>query len=684
MENCTSISRFPRHFLKKNALFFIVFCCFFYACLPPSPEPKDSVLLNFSDNPQAQWALHHWTKGQVDSLALGLESKWATQRYWSAKGLASCILPQKEPRLSALLRDSIREVSQMAAFAIGQQFNQDYTVDLTAAFIRKDSLSVNNLLNANILEAIGKCAPQEYLAYLAGVVSYRPSDDYLVRGQTLGIYRFGQRGIVSTEAVNRMANIAMDARYAAENRMIAANYLLRMQQVDLAPYQDLLIQAIKGTKNPDLIALLTTCLSRIPNQNTLAYLTESFGKTQEVSSLVAGLQVSQQYPYAEMGSLVSPLLRHEAYWVRHQAAEAIVQTAQAADFSKMKRESFQVEDEVVNAKLLGGMSKTFPVYYYESRRQVRDSLLALYGQSKNVAQTLVILESMAYDWENIDFLLNLFQTTKTIPVKTKTFEALAHFLFEFAEKDWPPSFRYSQLPSKLFEALMAYFFEGDVAAVSILSEKMEKHPKLFQEKGVELARLTEVYHKLVLPRDLEAARSLAQAMAEWSNTAYEEVMAIEYTEPDYKILEEWKEGSLLLVKTTKGNMTMQLFPDIAPATVSAFLKLVKSNYYTRKKFHRIVPNFVVQTGCPRSDGFGALDFSLRSEFDFYHFSGRGWVGMASAGRHSESQQFFITLTTTPHLDGKYTLFGKIVEGLDILYKLIPEDYIIAIEIVNRK
>jgi cyclophilin family peptidyl-prolyl cis-trans isomerase len=675
---------FVGYLSQKRALFAFGLCSFFFACLPPSPEPKDTVRLDFSDNTQAQWALHHWTQGQVDSLAFGLESKWATQRYWSAKGLASFVLPQKDPRLSALLRDSLREVSQMAAFAIGQQFNQAYTEDLTAAFVRKDSISVNNLLNATILEAIGKCAPQEYLNYLASVASYRPSDDYLVKGQALGIYRFGQRGIVSTEAVKRMAEIATDGRFAAENRMVAANYLLRMQQVDLQPYQDLLIQAIRGTKNADLITLLTACLARVPNQITLEYLSETLSSSSEVSTLVAGLQATQQYPYAVVGSLVLPLLRHEAYWVRYQAAEAIAQTAQAADFSKMKRESFTVDDPVLKAKLLGGMSKAFPSYYYESRRQVRDSLLALYGQSKNVAQTLEIIESMAHDWDNIDFLANLFQTTKTTPVKTKTFEVLARFLFEFSEKEWPPAFRYSPLPSSLFDQLLSYFYEGDVAAVSILSEPMRKHPGLFQEKGVELANLKEVYQRLILPRDLEAARALGQAMAVWGDYPYQEVMAPEYTEPDYKWLEDWKEGSLLLIKTTQGNMTLQLFPDKAPASVSAFLKLVKSNYYTKKKFHRVVPNFVVQTGCPRSDGFGGLDFSLRSEFDFHHFSGRGWVGMASAGRHSESQQFFITLGTTPHLDGKYTLFGKIVEGMDVLYKLIPEDYIIGIEIVNRK
>jgi cyclophilin family peptidyl-prolyl cis-trans isomerase len=669
--------------LIQGLLLFFIFSFSFNSCIPPDPKERDFVKKDFLDNSDALWALHHWTQGNLDSLRHGLESDHSTIRYWSAKGIASYILPEKEERLVKLLKDTVKEVAVMAAFAMGQQYNEIYTEDLVRGFISKDSNSVNSIFNATILEAIGKCAKIEYLGYLAGIDSYRPNDDFLVKGQVMGIYRYGQRGIVSTDALNRMVVVATDGRFSTENRTIAANYLQRIKSANLEPYQDLIIQAIKSTKNIDLRVQLLTCLARIPSGVTYDYILSILEKSEEIPITIAALQVLKQYPYSKIRNWIEPLLEHKEDWIRYQAAETIVQTASVSDYAKMKNEKLNPKDEVVRSRLLGGMSKTLPYYYFDSRRQIRDSLAALYGQSKNVAQTLEIIESMSHDWENHSFLLDLFLTTKTLPVKTKAYEVLTNFLWEIEEQGAYPSQRLSQAQTLILERVMEFFSSGDVAAVSILGEKMRKHPVFFQEKGIGISLLEGVFRSLNLPRDLEAARSLAKAISVWKSTDYDEIMATVYSETEGKILEDWGEDSRLLIKTTKGNMKMQLFPDKAPATVSNFLKLVKANYYTRKKFHRIVPNFVVQSGCPRSDGYGSLDFCLRSEFDVHHFVQRGYVGMASAGKHSESLQFFITLSAAPHLDGQYTLFGKIVEGHQILHRLIPDDYIMGIEILKE-
>ena len=106
-----------------------------------------------------------------------------------------------------------------------------------------------------------------------------------------------------------------------------------------------------------------------------------------------------------------------------------------------------------------------------------------------------------------------------------------------------------------------------------------------------------------------------------------------------------------------------------------FLNLVNKKYYTGKVFHRIVPNFVVQTGCSRGDGYGSEPFSIRSELPQIYYDKGGYVGMASAGNHTESTQWFITETATPHLDGNYTIFGKLTEGMDVVEKLTQEDKI---------
>jgi cyclophilin family peptidyl-prolyl cis-trans isomerase len=95
----------------------------------------------------------------------------------------------------------------------------------------------------------------------------------------------------------------------------------------------------------------------------------------------------------------------------------------------------------------------------------------------------------------------------------------------------------------------------------------------------------------------------------------------------------------------------------------------------------VVPNFVVQTGCPRGDGFGSLDFTIRSEVAGTYYNEEGYLGMASAGPHTEGTRFFITHSPTPHLDGRYTIFGKVISGMQVIHQLEMGDSISQINIL---
>lgn len=133
--------------------------------------------------------------------------------------------------------------------------------------------------------------------------------------------------------------------------------------------------------------------------------------------------------------------------------------------------------------------------------------------------------------------------------------------------------------------------------------------------------------------------------------------------------------------TSKGEITLSLFPGRAPVSVTSFVQLANQGFYNGKAFHRVVPNFVIQTGCPRGDGFGGLDFTLRSELNGNYYDDEGYVGMASAGPHTEGTQFFITHSPTPHLDGRYTIFGKVTSGMDVVQKITMGDIITQINIL---
>lgn len=131
--------------------------------------------------------------------------------------------------------------------------------------------------------------------------------------------------------------------------------------------------------------------------------------------------------------------------------------------------------------------------------------------------------------------------------------------------------------------------------------------------------------------------------------------------------------------TSRGPILIRLLPGDAPLTCRNFLRLASRGLYRGSVLHRVVPNFVVQTGDPRGDGWGGPGYAIRSEFGRPRYE-RGTVGMASSGKDTEGSQFFITHSRQPHLDGRYTVFGRVVEGQGVVDALQVGDRVLDVEI----
>ncbi|KUO58855.1 hypothetical protein APF79_11860 [bacterium BRH_c32] len=132
-----------------------------------------------------------------------------------------------------------------------------------------------------------------------------------------------------------------------------------------------------------------------------------------------------------------------------------------------------------------------------------------------------------------------------------------------------------------------------------------------------------------------------------------------------------------LVKTNKGEIKIELMPEIAPITVGSFTKLVNEKFFDNIIFHRVVPNFVIQTGDPSGTGWRGPGYDIISETSTFPYK-EGMIGMASAGKDTEGSQWFIMHSYYPHLNGKYSLFGKVISGMDTVNNIDQDDKIISI------
>ena len=135
-----------------------------------------------------------------------------------------------------------------------------------------------------------------------------------------------------------------------------------------------------------------------------------------------------------------------------------------------------------------------------------------------------------------------------------------------------------------------------------------------------------------------------------------------------------------LFETDRGPIKVELLPDKAPLTVANFVNLARRGFYDGLNFHRVIADFMIQGGCPEGSGRGGPGYRFEDEAGNGVGHARGVLSMANAGPNTNGSQFFITHVATPWLDGKHTVFGKVVEGLDVVDAIAQGDAIHSVKI----
>jgi cyclophilin family peptidyl-prolyl cis-trans isomerase len=284
------------------------------------------------------------------------------------------------------------------------------------------------------------------------------------------------------------------------------------------------------------------------------------------------------------------------------------------------------------------------------------------------------LIAVAEDPGNYKFILDRMQNTDIPVIKTACIKGLLNIA---VSKSFARLRNDSQ--KEIIDQLVSSLQSGDVGLVTeslgVLDLDLDRYG---YETTVIIQRAEQ---NLQLPRDMEAHIGLQQKLANINGTTYSLKDDLQFTHQiDWKSLDEIGSSNQAVIETNKGSFSIDLYPDISPGTVANFVDLVNLNYYAGKPLHRVVPGFVIQGGCNRGDGYGSLDYNIRSELSQVYYDEPGYMGMASAGNHTESAQWFVTQGASPHLDGRYTIFGKVSDGMEVVYRVEVGDTIQRITI----
>lgn len=659
-------------------LFMLVTMVAFHSCVPPERKVNKSIDFDLSDQ-KIQQLLRYKDMRAGDSLLAGLSDPSPTYRMVAAQAFASIQDDRFLDTLTSLLTDPVAEVREAAAFAIGQTGSEKAEQALVDAFAREDTSGYFFRFNATILEAIGKCGNPKNLHSLSTISSYTPKDTVLLLGQVRGIYYYALRGIILSEGTVTMVNYAIEDKWPAEVRVIAANYLARAKNLQLQPFIPDLILTLRKDTHPHIRIPLITALGKSKDEAVQETFRELYDQASDYRLRGQIIRSLGDFSHAEVDDLIIKAIRDPHPHVQLLAAAHLLEhgtEAQALQYRQLANDTFFWPTK---AMLYRATNRHIPYYYTITKNNLRFQIMRAYRNATSPYERGALVEALSEDTRNHPFLLELARDEdEHAYVRISAAEGLKYML-------GLSDFRnvYGVGAGRIMESVYAFFREaalsGDAGLAAVAAGVFHEEKIGWSKRDWQF--LKDGLDSLEMPKEIETYRLLQEA---WAKRTGEEIVPFPAPAASpfaWDLLERLGDSATAVVTTDRGEFAIRLMTVQAPGSVDLFVRSARGGYYDGKAFHRVVPNFVVQGGCPRGDGYGNSEQLIRSEFAQLYYDDEGWVGLASAGKDTEGVQFFITHTPTPHLDGKYTIIGKVKSGMDAVHKLIQGDRIQNITIL---
>ncbi|MEM9052157.1 MAG: peptidylprolyl isomerase [Bacteroidota bacterium] len=609
----------------KNLFFIALSGALVFSCGKPENDPVEQSPFN---DPMVVEMYDAAAAGDTAYIAKFANAKEAVYRTVYAKLMAS-IQPDTAPEaLEDLLMDPIPYVRLYSAFAVGQIGNQKSLPALEKAF-KKATIPE---IKAELLEAIGKCADENAMEYL---ITHNPNTAIEEGGKMWGVYRGMLVGQLKEEHLEVV--VAHLQSNEEETRLAAANILSRQKSFDLNAYSDEILEVALDEPAKEVKAALGNALSK--TEKAAEFSENSLENSDDPLIRIVALK-GLPNPEDHIATLEDALIS-ESPWEAMTAASRLSELSDYEPSASIIAAARTTEIPEVRAFVAGALLKSNPEagseFYKESwtyfENDVKRSvLLSVWAQIPSGIDTL----------KQYLFLDNPLGTGATMAYieGVKVFPEWKTYFSAFADR-------------ALSEGLLAqtYLFVGAIAESD-------------EETLISAKQLESALESFKSPDLVEGYIAIADLLKQKFDKDVPE-MEIQYQKNDWDFFRKLGLKPRMVVYSGAEIIEITLVPEDAPMSCTRIAKLAKSGFYDGTHLHRIVPGFVSQGGGPRGDGFGSGKDLLRSEFSSLKY-GSGVVGLASAGRDTESCQFFFTHMPTPHLDGRYTIIGATDDDLSRL------------------
>ncbi len=568
-------------------------------------------------------------------------------------------------------------IRMAGAFALGQSYDSLNAPKLIQLIEKEEKPLVRGMM----YDALGKCGNLEDLNWLAE----REMDFQESEGQAMGIMRFGMRGISSDAGNTRMVAICADGS-SVVGLGYASYHLARYASTEWLQANPVIIrQLFDNERNSIVRSQLIKAVIRAEDEEAWS-LVEHILKSDEDYRVKVNIMTSiKLIPWNKVGPLIYKYAIGEDPGLAIAAAEAIQKNAVYTDLTIHLKSIDQAKNWRSRAILL---DKGLELVKGKKAltKKLEKQLFEYFAIARHASEKGWLLKGLVHDLNQFSVLEDEIRKANAPVITTNALETLISMM----KSDEYEKFKEDQakegldIDQKFLDILKQAIISEDITSVSIAALALADPGLNFKSKIQDLDFLKSTLDNMQAPEKVEARNALVYALSYFMDKKAPPMAAPGYNHPiDWERVQAIDPEQLVAFVTSKGEVIVKLNLNWCPGTVSAFLELAEGGFYNGGIIHRVVPNFVAQDGCPRGDGWGGPEFTIRSEFTPAPFV-EGTLGMASAGQDTEGSQWYFTHSPTPHLDGKYTNFGYVVAGMDVVHKLEIGDVIERIEMISEE
>lgn len=613
----------------------------------------------------------HWSiidaqdRRDVETLIAALGDTARTTRAHAALALASAGDSTAVPALLHALSDTDPTVRAHAAFAFGFCGDSVRVYRLIERFYPEE----NPAVRGRITEAAGRCGRKAGADLLKGRTLSSKADSL---GVLRGLFFATTTGSTDTSHVRYALSLYTAGDYELDE---AALQVAARSRADLVkPMTKRLLDiamTVPDSGGVELRLPLLIALSKTGNDDAFIRLQESLVNDPEPRMRAMALRGIGRFEEPKKNEFIWNALKDTSGMVRDIAVEELLKLKELPDGQDLWNMAQEHYDYAVKIPLYGLVMKHADA---DTRRTCRLLLASTYEQGD--LGPYLNADLVKALWYESDTTLTIMRGNSPAVVRQAAMAAwLQHFDEALKYKEVSMTMRNQSLADFLRTA----FLSGDAGLIASACERIDKESKEFLksclDKPVDFAARSAL-HTI---RDLETIQLLDALCAKRDGYDPPKHASPPYNHAiDRAHLATIKPEQQYRVTTSQGDIVLELEPDVAPGSCAAFDSLASAGYYNGKYFHRVVPDFVAQGGCARGDGYGGMPWTLRTEIGLEGFN-TGAVGLASAGKDTESCQFFIMLADAPHLDGRYTRFAHVVSGMDVAWRLRVGDVMTRVE-----